>query len=262
MPHRSGVPRRLTASVLAAVLLSGLTAVGCSREPKTAADVLARSVAAHGGDRLTDWRTLEIRGNVVMQDGIAYNAAFRLLARPSGQIRVDQDLTADRGRAFYEYFLDDGVAWTRRNLVVSPYDAARMRRWLNHCYLVAFYAKNATELELKPDGEATPVGPASPGEAAQMAPVPTWVVAGKVGEDAVELYIAKQDYRLLREVTPFSTRDFGAFRTFQGVVWPTRIVERTKTRQREIETPFTYTSVIYDAPIDDWLFREDRPKGR
>ncbi|RPJ75146.1 MAG: hypothetical protein EHM24_04820, partial [Acidobacteria bacterium] len=108
----------LVLAVAAAVVAVGAT--GCNRAPKTAEDVLARSLKAHGGESLTAWTTLTVRGRVEMQDGITYNAAFLLQAKAPGRVRVEQDMTADRGRVFNDLFLNDGQAWSRRNLVVNP----------------------------------------------------------------------------------------------------------------------------------------------
>ena len=66
-----------------------------------------------------------------MQDGIAYNGVYTLLAKAPDRIRVEHDATADRGRAFYEYFLNGGVAWSRRNLIPGALDADRIRRWMD-----------------------------------------------------------------------------------------------------------------------------------
>ena len=110
-------------------------------------------MAAHGGDRLTAWKTITIKGTVVMQDGITYNGAYTLLVKAPDRARVEHDATADRGRAFYEYFLNGGVAWTRRNLIPAAFDAARIQRWLDQCYGIAFYARPGVALELKGEAE-------------------------------------------------------------------------------------------------------------
>jgi hypothetical protein len=194
-----------------------------------------------------------------MQDGITYHAAFLLRAQAPGWIRVDQDLTADRGRAFYEYFLHDGVAWSRRNLVVADYDVARMQRWMAHCSGIAFYARHPGPLELKPDGDVT----WTPASEAGAAPVPVtrraWVVAVTLGTEVRELYIDKETSLFLKETTPSGSRVFSDFKTFGGVVWPTRILEITKARQGETQTPFVYTAVTYNTPIEAWVFTEDKP---
>jgi hypothetical protein len=59
--------------------------------------VLARSVAAHGGDRLSSWRTLAITGTMEMEDGITYKAAYHVLAKAPDKLRVEQDMTVDLG---------------------------------------------------------------------------------------------------------------------------------------------------------------------
>lgn len=251
--------RRTTLALALTPLALAVVLAGCSRAPRTAAEVIARSVEAHGGDRLTNWKTLVVKGTVRMQDGIAYNAAFLLTARQPKQVRVEQDMTADRGRIFYDYFLDDGTAWTRRNLVVSPYDAARMQRWLDWCHGAAFYARHQDALTLKPDADVTwtPIGPK--GEDLPPMTRRAWVVSAKIGADTRELFFDKETFHFLKEVTPQSTRVSWDFAPFGGVVWPTRMLETTKTRQGESVTPFVFASVTYDAPVENWIFTEDKP---
>ena len=70
--------RRRTACVAVAIVVM---AVSQAAAQPTAAEIVARSVGAHGGDALTSWQTLKITGTVVMQDGIAYTGAYTLLAR-------------------------------------------------------------------------------------------------------------------------------------------------------------------------------------
>ncbi|MCX6546113.1 MAG: hypothetical protein NTV05_17095 [Acidobacteria bacterium] len=228
----------------------------------TAGGILAKSVAAHGGDKLIRWQTLTIKGTVRMEDGISYNAAFLLRAQAPGRIRVDQDMTADHGRLFYEYFMHDGVAWSRRNLVVASYDTARMQRWMDHCSGIAFYAHQPGIPEMKPDADVTwkPTGEAGATPAPQTRR--TFVLAVTVGKELREIYIDKETSRFLKETTPSGSRVFSDFKTFGGVVWPTRILETAKTRQGESQTPFVYTSVTYNTPIDAWVFTEDKPAAK
>jgi hypothetical protein len=246
-----------TAAVMAAAM-----ATGCSRQPRTAEEVIARSVAAHGGERLTNWRTLSINGTVEMQDGITYKAAYVLQASLPGRLRVEQDMTADRGRIFNEYFLNDGVAWSRRNLIPGRGDAARMQRWMNQCYGIAYYLENASGLALEADGEATWREPPAGGGEERDAAVssrPAWVVSASVGEETVKLYIDKKTFHFLEEATPHGRRLFSGFKTFDGAVLPTKILEITTGRQGDVFTPYTYESVAFDAPIEDWVFTEDMP---
>jgi len=247
-------PRR-TACLAAALVFMG--ASQAAAQP-TAAEIVARSVAAHGGDALTSWQTLKITGTVVMQDGIAYTGAYTLLAKAPDRLRVEHDATADRGRAFYDYFLNGGVAWSRRNLIPGALDVDRIRRWMDQCYGIAFYARPGLTLESMPEASIdwpppdTPAGPASPRK--------VWVIAATVGTELRYLSIDQESARLLQEATPQSTRVYWDFRTFDGMVMPTRILEITKTRQGESRTPFTWTDVKRNVPIEDWRFAEDMPR--
>ena len=174
---------RLWMACVAAVLGLGLSAPAAAQP--TAAEIVARSVKAHGGDALTSWQTLKITGTVVMQDGIAYTGAYTLLAKAPDRLRVEHDATADRGRAFYDYFLNGGVAWSRRNLIPGTLEVDRIQRWMDQCYGIAFYARPGVTLELMPEGTidwpppATPAGPGSPRK--------VWVIAATVGTERRDL---------------------------------------------------------------------------
>jgi hypothetical protein len=223
----------------------------------TAAEIVARAVQAHGGEALTSWQTLKITGTVVMQDGIAYTGAYTLLAKAPDRLRVEHDATADRGRAFYDYLLNGGVAWSRRNLIPGTLEVDRIQRWLDQCYGIAFYARPSVALELMPEGSidwppsASPADPGSPRK--------VWVIAATVGTERRYLSIDQETNRLLMEATPQGSRYYWDFKTFDGMVMPTRILEITKTRQGESRTPFAWTDVKRNVPIEDWRFTEDMP---
>lgn len=241
---------------VAAVLGLGLSAPAAAQS--TAADIVARSVKAHGGDALTSWQTLKITGTVVMQDGIAYTGAFTLLAKAPDRLRVEHDATADRGRAFYDYFLNGGVAWSRRNLIPGALEADRIRRWMDQCYGIAFYARPDVALELMP--EVTIEWPPAAAPAGPLAPRKVRVIAATVGAERRVLSIDQETSRLLQEATPQSTRVYWDFKSFDGMLMPTRILEITKARQGESRTPFTWTDVKRNVPIEDWRFTEDMPR--
>jgi hypothetical protein len=258
--------RYTTAGIVACAALA-LAASACSLfPPRTAEEIIARSVTAHGGDKLTGWQTLTLTGTVEMEDGIAYNAAYLVQARPPGRLRVEQDLTADRGRAFYEYFLNDGVAWSRRNLVPGRADVKRLQRWLNRCYGVAYYAGHAKSMSRMPDG-AVEWRSRDGSEGAPWKLVdttPAYVVSVATDDGATtELFIDKKRFYLLQESTPEGRRVFRDFAEFEGVVWPTRVLEVTKNQKTEVYTPYAYKDVKYNRAIEDWVFAEDMPaKGR
>jgi len=244
------------------LIAAGTQTPQTSPSSPSAADIVSRALAAHGGTRLTSWKTLTIKGTVAMPDGIVYTGAYTLLAKAPDRLKVEHDSTVDRGgRAFYEYYLNGGVAWTRRNLIPAAFDAARIRRWLDQCYGIAFYARPGVTVELKGEAEmAWP--PETTGNAASGAGVASrrvWIVVATIGTDTRELTIDRETSRFLREVAGDVTRVYWDFAPFDGALMPTRILEIAKTRQGETRTPFTWTTVVHDAPIEDWRFTEDMP---
>jgi len=242
------------------VALGTLASRPAAAQP-TAAEIVARSAAAHGGDALTSWQTLKITGTVVMQDGIAYTGAYTLLARAPDRLRVEHDATADRGRAFYDYVLNGGVAWSRRNLIPGALEVDRIQRWMDQCHAIAFYAKPGLALERLADADlAWPPAAPGAGQPSTQAALRVWVVAATVGAERRELHIDQETGRFVQEVTPQATRVYWDFRAFDGMLLPTRILEVTKTRQGQTATPYTWTDVKRNVPIEDWRFTEDMPR--
>jgi hypothetical protein len=224
-----------------------LSMTACSQTPQTAEEILARSVASHGGEALSQWTTLAIKGTVVMNDGVDFDAGYLLFAEKPGKLRVERDLTADKGRLFYEYFMNNGVAWNRFNLIPREGDLSQMERMLNQCDGVAYYAAHADELILKADDVV---------EAA-----PAYVVEAVIGEDSTDLYFDKETFHLVQERYDGTTRIFSDFRRFGDVVLAGRTLEIAETERGERRFPITYETVEYDVPIEGWLFEEDMPKG-
>lgn len=249
-----------TAALLAVAMT--VMAGGRAAAQLTAPEIVARSVRAHGGDALTSWKTLTITGTVVMQDGIAYTGAYTLLAKAPDRLYVEHNAMADRGRAFYEYFLNGDMAWSRRNLIPAPFEADRARRWLDQCSGIAFYARPGITLEVMPDAKLAWPPPAASGAPAGPpgAKRPVRVIAAMVGAERRELFIDRETAQFLQEATPQSARIYWDFRPFDGMVMPTRILEITRTRQGETRTPFTWTDVKRNLPIEDWRFTEDMPR--
>jgi hypothetical protein len=249
--------------VIALLLATGLFAVGVSaaRPAETAQDVLARSIQAHGGDKLTTWKTMVVEGTIDVVDGVTYHAAYRLWAKRPVKLRVEHDLTADRGRRFDQYFLNGGVAWVRRSLIVGTVPVARMQRWFDQCSGVASYAAHSAAFALLPDGvvewQAPPVAGSTAPKVVESRPV--FVLHATIDGAAVDLYIDKERFFLLQEVTPEGRRVFSGFTNFSGRTLPTRINEFTRGRQGETLTPISWKSVKYDVAVEDWLFDEDKP---
>jgi hypothetical protein len=252
--------RPVTGRLLAAAVAL-VVAAGCSGRPRTAQQVLARAVEAHGGERLSKWDTLTIKGTVKVDDGIMHTAAYLVYARQPDKLRVERDLTADRGRLFFEYFLNGRAAWGRRNLLPLTVERRQMQRWLNQCYGVAYYAKHGVSFSLKPDSEIRWEGASGAGDSKDNSAVtrPVYVVMVEAGNEIFDLFIDKETSYLLQESTEGVRRTFWDFKTFDGVVWPTTIREVTKDASGEVVTPFTFDTIQYNAPIEDWLFTEDMP---
>jgi hypothetical protein len=255
MPNR----RMITALLLATGLLAA--GVSASRPAETAQDILARSIQAHGGDRLTTWKTMVVEGTIDVVDGVTYHAAYRLWAEKPGKLRVEHDLTADRGRRFDQYFLNGGVSWVRRSLIVGAVPVARMQRWFDQCSFVASYAAHSAAFALQPNAvvewQAPPVAGSTAARVVERHPA--FVLHATIDGAAVDLYIDKERFFLLQEVTPDGRRVFSGFTNFAGRLLPTKINEYARGRQGETLTPIVWKTVKYDVPVAEWLFEEDKP---
>ncbi len=233
--------------VVALLLATGALGAGVSASSpaETAQAILARSIQVHGGDKLTAWKTMVVEGTIDVVDGVTYHAAYRLWAEKPGKLRVEHDLTADRGRRFDQYFLNGGVSWMRRSLIVGTVPLARMQRWLDQCAFVAAYAAHSAAFALQPD--------------AVVGDRPAFVLHATIDGAAIDLYIDKERSYLLQEVTPDGRRVFSGFTNFAGRTLPTKINEYARTRQGETLTPIVWKTVKYDVPVEEWLFEEDKP---
>ena len=246
-------------------LLVYLTLVGSAESQMTPRDIMDRSVKAHGGDRLTKWDSMTIQGTVDMADGITFRAAYRLFAKVPGKLRVEKDMTVVQGgRIFYEYFLNNGVAWSRRNLVPAAGNLAEMNRWMNQCYGIAYYAAKADSLTQQEDTvvEWREKADLQSNDYKVVATRPAYVIAAVIGKETVSLYIDKENFYFLQETIGRSRRVFWDFKKFGEVTLPSKVLEIVTASQGERITPYTYDSVKYNVPIEDWLFSEDMPQKK
>jgi len=245
-------------------LLLCLALLGGFRSEMSPRDIVSRSVKAHGGDKLANWKSMTIEGTVDMFDGITFRAAYRVFAKAPGKLRVEKDMTVVRGgRYFYEYFLNNGVAWSRRNLIPERCNLEEMKRWLNQCYGIAHYADKAESLVRKEDAvvEWREKPDLQSNEYKVVAKRPAYVIAAVTGKATTDLYIDKENFYFLQEAAGRSKRVFWDFKKFGDVTMPTRLLEIVTGSQREQITPFTYESVKFNVPIEDWRFTEDMPKA-
>jgi hypothetical protein len=246
-------------------LLLCLAVTGFTNAELQPREILNRSVKAHGGEKLTKWNTLTITGTVDMFDGITFRAAYRLFAKAPGKLRVEKDMTVTPGgRQFYEYCLNDGLAWSRRNLVASSGNLEELRRWMDQCYGIAFYASKAESLVRQEDAvvEWREKADLQSTEYKVVATRPAYVLAAVVGKTTTTLYIDKENFHFLQEVSGRVKRVYWDFKKFGDVTLPAKILEITAGSQGEQVTPFTFEGVKYNSPIEDWLFTEDMPQGK
>lgn len=244
-------------------LLLCLTLLGGFRADMTPKEIVSRSVAAHGGDKLTNWKSMTITGTVDMPDGINFRAAYRVFAKAPGKLRVEKDMTVVQGgRYFYEYFLNNGVAWSRRNLVPERGNLEEMKRWLDQCQGIAHYADKAESLVRKEDAvvEWREKADLQSNQYKVVTTRPAYVIAAVIGKDTTDLYIDKETFYFLQEVAGRSKRVFWEFKKFGDVTMPAKVLEIIAGSQREQITPLTYETVKFNVPIEDWLFSEDMPK--
>jgi hypothetical protein len=229
----------------------------------TPRDVVSRSLKAHGGDKLTNWKGMTIRGTVDMADGIVFRAAYLVFAEP-GKLRIESDMTVTQGgRYFYEDFLNDEVAWSRRNLIPSRGNLEDMKKKMNQCYGIAFYANKADSLVQKDDTtvEWREKPDLQSNTYKVVASRPAYVISALIGKETTDLYIDKENFYFLQEASGKSKRVYWDFKKFGEVVLPTKILEIGPGSQGERITPYAYETVKFNVPIEEWLFTEDMPKS-
>lgn len=249
------IAKALPGLLLCVAFLSGFQ----SMSPK---DIVSRSVAAHGGDKLTGWKSMTIRGTIDMSDGIMFRSAYLIFAEP-GKLRIERDMTVTRGgRYFYEDFLNNEVAWSRRNLVVDRGNLEEMKKKMNQLSGIAYYANKAESLARKDDAvvEWREKADLQSNEYKVVATKPAYVIAATIGKETTDLYIDKESFVFLQEVAGRSKRVFWDFKKFGDVTMPTKILEITAGSRGEQIIPITYETVKFNVPIEEWLFTEDMPK--
>ncbi|MFC1729213.1 hypothetical protein ACFL6I_02655 [candidate division KSB1 bacterium] len=252
--------RILFTALLTAVMIS----VHCSQAPppQSAGEIIDRSITAHGGSALTDWNTMTVLGRLWMNDGNMFHAAYRVYAEKPGKLRVERDMTADRGRLFYEYFLNDGTVWQRNNLLPRSGNSALLQRWMNQCDGIAYYAENADELIWKEDTELIWKEPVDiqNQEYREVKTIQAYVLTAIVGTDTTDLCFDKENFYLVGESWGNTQRIYTDFKKFGGVTLASKFNEITQGRSGEVITPFSIEKVEYNTPIDEYLFTEDMPR--
>jgi hypothetical protein len=253
--------RKSTVFVLWPALILAL-AVASGFQTLSPKDILSRSVNAHGGARLADWKSMTMQGTIDMSDGIMFRSAYLVFAEP-GKLRIERDMTVTQGgRYFYEDFLNGDAAWSRRNLIPARGNLEEMKKKLNQCYGIAYYESKAESLARKEDGvvEWREKPDLQSNAFRIVASRPAYVVTATVGKDVTDLYIDKENFFFLQEVAGRAKRVFWDFKKFGDVTLPGKTLEINVTNQGEQLTPYAFQAVKYNIPIEPWLFTEDMPK--
>jgi outer membrane lipoprotein-sorting protein len=221
---------------------------GCSQKPLSADEIMARAVEAHGGEALTKWQTMVVKGEVHQMDGGRwYRGEYILYAQKPDKLRVERDLTKfERGRFFFSDILNGDKGWMLRNLMPVYRDglAEQNRARLDRCDGIAYYANQADSLSLA--GEETVEGK------------PTYVLAAVFGDRTVKLDIDKETFYLVQESDDDLTVTYSEFKEFGDSVRASEIREVT-SGERSVEIRYTYQTIDFDVPIDSMLFEEDMP---
>ncbi len=235
--------------ILSAAALLSLFVTGCSQPPpQTAGEVLERSVGAHGGEALTNWESMVIKGETDQNDlGQIIRSDYQLFAQKPGKVRVEIDQTKyERGRMFSSYIYNDGTGWMIRNLIPNyrPEFSEQFKPMLNQCDGIGYYAQNAENLTLEPEEEVN--------ERA------AYVVTAVIGSDTTKLYIDKDNFYFLKEETGDRSRTYSDFKKLGGVRHATTI-DMHIGGSRPQDIPYRIISVEYNIPVEARLFEEDRP---
>ena len=240
-------------------ILSG----GCSDEPMTAEDIVAKSYNRHGGKALSDWETMVIKGEVFKAWGQdTMHGEYLSYSQKPGKIRFEKDFTKfSHSPVFYTDIYNQGESWRMLNLnTYSNNLIGRLaKRQFDGCDGIAFYRAHADTLIMHPEGLATYV---LDGDTVQT---PAYIITTVIGEDSTTLYFDKKSYFLIQEefkmapVSPFR-RVYTDFKRFGRVVLAERRIEFEPGSMGSSGVRYFIKSVEYNVPVDSALFEEFRPE--
>lgn len=223
---------------------------GCSTAPvpQSAEELVALSIEAHGGDALTGWNTMIIKGETEYPDlGKLFRAEYLVYAEAGNKVRVEQDLTKfERGRLFFTSIYNDGTGWMQRNLKPAYNDrfSRDFKRNLSLCCGIKYYADNYDLTMLEDE---------------QLDGRDVYVLSATTETDTTKLFIDKKDFYLVREEYPRKTRIYSDFKDYGDLVLPAKTVD-VIVRQDTMRLTTHYNTVEFDVPIESWMFTEDMPK--
>jgi len=234
------------------IILIVVTAARCTQPSLTAEEIIARSVEAHGGDALSNWQSIVIKGEAVMQDlGNSIRSEYIISAEKPEKVRVDIDLTKfERGRQIFTYFYNNGIGWMQYNLSPSYRSEYTQihKHYLDHCYGIAYYAENS-DLSLLSEK--------------RLNGKKVYKVCAVAESDTAMLYIDKETFYFVgeeyRDTRGLVKCIFGDFENFGQAVYPTSVKQKIAGDNRP-ELEVTYKTVEHNVLFESWMFEEDMPK--
>lgn len=226
----------------------------CSKTPETAEEIVARSLKAHGGGALSDWKSIIITGEAEIEDVVLkLRSEYKILAEKPDKVRMEIDQTKfERGRQLFAYIYNNGKGWMHRNLIpfYSPAYEKIHKRYYTHCFGIAYYSENAS-LFLKPEEK--------------IEDKDVYVLGAVTDSDTSIISIDKNKFHFVREQYKDArgtvTRTYSEFKKIGKAVYPTKVLESIKGRtEREVE--IKYNDIKFNLPIEAWMFEEDMPETK
>lgn len=238
--------------LVTSVIILFLSFIQCSKTPQTLEEIIARSVKEHGGKSLTDWQSMVITGEAIIdEEGNPIRSEYIISAEKPDKARLDIDMTRfERGSQILTYLYNNGVGWFQYNLIPyqSPVYAKRHKRIYDHCHGIAYYAENAS-ISLKSEETLDGRG--------------VYVFNAVIDSDTSMLYIDKKKFHFVQEQFKNGretvTKRYSEFKKFGKAVYPTKIIQTT-TGRTEQKVEIAYKQVEFNVPIEAWMFEEDKPK--
>ena len=239
--------------ILSSLIIISLIVTWCSKKPQTAEEIIAHSVEVHGGSGLTEWQSIVITGEAIVDEmGNPVRSEYTIYAEKPNKARLDIDMTKfERGSQIFTYLYNNGVGWFQYNLIPyqNPVYAKWHKRIYDHCQGIAFYAENAS-ISLK--SEET------------LDEKDVYVFNAAIESDTAILYIDKSKFHFVQEQFKNGrqtvTKKYSDFKKFGNAVYPTKILQTT-TGQTEGKIEITYKKVEFNIQIETWMFEEDKPEA-
>ncbi|MFC1725368.1 hypothetical protein ACFL4T_07050 [candidate division KSB1 bacterium] len=231
----------------------------------SADEIIERSYQAHGGDALTKWKTLQVKGEVYMFTGGEKPSRGEYLSyvQKPDKFRRDRNLTKYEPNPWdYTDIYNSGQGWTTINLIPNHHPVFGMiiKRMLDSWNGAANYRTNADSLILQQESTASYV---LDGDSVS---VPAYVIKAKIKNEETVLYFDKNSFYLIQEEFKVYSYQFKKvyldFRKYGDVVFAGKRIEFSPGQASSRGIRYLNDEIIFDAPIDESKFNEFKPENR